>query len=218
MYCWQCGVKAGGNFCFQCGSPLKNEADHAAATEPLVPAAWDWEHDICYQHIVQVPEVRAAIASQAASTKAGVSSETFLEICDKLIPGPVSYAGVADVAQPFWAALGVRTGKERTETIDVPSGRTLGRALCSLARHGQTLQRVKQGETGCVLTATLPPSICTLPGNLTISLTQKGQRTAVTATTVVPGQAFDWGASQRCLARLFEDLQVAPATNCRLTA
>lgn len=202
MFCSECGVEASGKFCFNCGSPL-----HAggAAVEPI--AEIDWQHDPRYELVLRVESVRETIARHAAGAKQGMSGEALLAICDKIVSSPVSLEGIASVVQPIYASWGVRTGKDRTERIEAPIGRAIARTLCSLAAQNQTVQGVEQAETGCVLTAELPSNIWSFAGELKVSLLADGEATQVAAATNIPGQMYDWGKSQRCLAQLFADLQ-----------
>ncbi len=204
MFCSQCGVKASGNFCFQCGHRLQSAIEHAA--DGFVPAIVAWEDDAVYERVAANVEVRTAIASHAAQARPGLSADALMEIADKVVPIGVSYSAVTAVAQPMWASLGVRTGKERTETLVEPIGRVLAKVLCSLATHQQTVQRVEQAEQGCTILAELPSSIWAMKGELSITLARQDKQCVVTAATNIPGQAFDWGLSQRCLEALFVDL------------
>ncbi len=217
MFCSECGVKASGKFCFNCGNPLQAAM---ASLSPL-PAGFDWENDARYENIVRVEAVRAVIAGHAAGATKGLSGEALLAIYDKIVSSPVSFEGIASVVQPLYAKWGVRTGKDRTETIDAPIGRAIARALCSLASKGQAIQGVEQGEDGCLLTAELPSSVTSFQGELKISLQRAGDGTHVAAATHIPGQVYDWGKSNRSLDRLFADLrqdQGLPASNKRQAA
>lgn len=203
MFCSECGVEASGKFCFNCGSPLQV----ATAKLPPLPVGFDWENDARYENIVRVDKVRAVVAGHAAGASKGLSGEALLAICDKIVSSPVSFEGIASVVQPLYAKWGVRTGKDRTATIDAPIGRAIARALCSLAKQGQAIEGVEQGEDGCLLTAELPSSVTSFQGELKISLRRADGGTHVAAATNIPGQVYDWGKSQRCLAQLFTDLR-----------
>ncbi|RCS49349.1 hypothetical protein DTL42_12515 [Bremerella cremea] len=208
MFCSHCGVKASGNFCFQCGSSLHGEAEVVTADEDsLVSATLAWEFDPSYENVVAVKEVRAVIASHAKQACPGLSAEQFFDIVDKVVPVGVSYSGLAAIAQPLWASWGVRTGKERSEVLPVPIGVAIARTMCSLARNKQNLEEVEQHRDGCAIAAELPSSVWAMKGELKVRLVQQEQGTLVTAATNIPGQAFDWGKSVRCLGVLFTDLQ-----------
>jgi hypothetical protein len=205
MFCSQCGARANGKFCHQCGSPLPlpggiPSAD-IAANEP-----GDWEQDGRYENIVRVEAVRTVIARHAASAPKGISGEAILALYDKIVSSPVPLESLAAIVQPLYESWGIRCGKERTERIAAPIGRVIARLLCSFARQGHTFHSAQQLDLGNVLTAELPSSVCSLKGKLTVSLQRSEAGTLVAATTVIPGQMYDWGKSNRCLEHLFADL------------
>ena len=110
------------------------------------------------------------------------------------------------VAQPLLTQLGIETGKQRTEGVAAPPGRVLVRALCSLARHGQSLRSVVQAEDGCLLEAVLPSDLFSLEGELLVGVRRVGEQAEVAATVHIGGQIYDWGKSKHCLEQLFSDL------------
>ena len=136
-----------------------------------------------------------------------MSGEEVLALYDKIIASPIPLERLAGVVQPLYARWGIRTGKQRTETIGAPIGRTIARTLCCFAKHGQTFLHAKQGDTGCVLTAELPSSICALKGEFRVSLSRCDTGTDVAAAIEIPGQAFDWGKCRRCLDEFFKDVR-----------
>jgi hypothetical protein len=135
-----------------------------------------------------------------------MTGEQFLALADKLVPLGVPLEGLVAVAQPLYARLGIKTGKERADQVPAPVGQVIVRALCSLARHGQTLRGVTQAADGCLLEATLPSDLFSLEGTLLVSVRRSGSQTAVSGATQIGGQLFDWGKSNRCLDQLFMDL------------
>lgn len=209
MFCSHCGVKASGKFCFQCGCALQSpDASLSIATaETATIDEIDWEHEVCYDKIIRVEEVRATIARHATSAPKGLSGEALLALYDKFVTSPVPLERLASIVQPLYDSWGIRTGKERVAIIEVPIGRAIARTLCSLAKHGQLLENTDQTESGCILSAELPSSVCSLKGKLMISLTKRGECTQIEAMTNIPGQMYDWGKSQRCLDTLFNDLK-----------
>ena len=211
MFCSQCGVKASGRFCHSCGSPLvRAESDSVLTTAEKADAedsTENWEEDPLYENIVRVESVRSVIAQHAASAPKGISGEAILAIYDKVIQSPIPLERLAAVVQPLYASWGIHTGKDRTHLMTIPIGRAIARTLCSLAKHGQTLQNVVQHKDGCVVHADLPSSICALKGILKISLQRRESGTQIAASTDIPGQLFDWGKSNRCLEQLFHDLR-----------
>lgn len=208
MYCSQCGVKATGRFCHQCGSPLQTpDASLTPGDDDSPSDQADWEQDARYEQIVRVAAVRTVIARHAAAAPKGLSGEAILALYDRIVASPIPLEKLAAVVQPLYASWGIRTGKERTEVVGIPIGRAIARTLCSFARHGQTFHGAEQSAAGCALTADLPSSVCALKGTLTISLVRHRQQTRVAASTDIPGQMYDWGKSHRSLDQLFSDLK-----------
>jgi len=223
MFCSQCGVKATGKFCHQCGSPLHSDdaglivLEQDVALEPV-----DWEQDARYENIIRVEMVRRVIAHHAANAPKGVSGEAILALYDKVMSSPIPLESLAGVLQPLYESWGIRTGKERGGWIAAPIGRAIARTLCSFAKHSQTFQTAEQHDAGCILTAELPSSVCALKGKLTISLLRREQQTYISATTAIPGQLYDWGKSNRCLEQFFNEVQtdlgLPPSLNQRRVA
>jgi hypothetical protein len=228
MYCSECGKPATGKFCSNCGSPLAGSPAVAitatTAPPPLpvthfvagsVPAPHvpfvDWELEWRYEELVKVPEVQQTIERHIKMARTPISAEQFTKFADRVLQNPVPTDKLAAFAQPIMGSFGIRTGKERSATIDVPIGRGMLRVLCSLARHGQSLRGVKQGPEGCVFDALLPSDPMSLEGDLTVSVQRRNSKTEVTAATNITGQIYDWGKSRRCLDVFFGDLQLDPA-------
>ena len=210
MFCSECGKQIHGKFCCHCGSPLS--ARSAADATPTVDAVdIDWNTEVRYALLMRDPQVRAAIDQHARLAPKRMSAEQFLAIADKLIPQPVSMEAVAALAQPLWAKLGMRTGKELAGHVDAPVARVIVRALCSLARRGQPLKTASQGEHGCSLEAELPSDVFSMAGSLHVTLWRTDRGTGVSANTNIDGQWTDWGKSRRCLEQLLRDLQQSDA-------
>jgi hypothetical protein len=208
MFCSECGKPAQGKFCCHCGSPL---ALPIAAVEPaadlapieLVP---DWDHEIRYETILKFPGVRSKIERHASQAPKRMSGEKFLSLADKVMQVGVPMEGMAVAAQALWSHLGIKTGKQRAQQVAAPAGQVLVRALCSLARHGQSLRCVTQADDGCLLEAALPSDLFSLEGDLLVSVRRAGKLAQVDATTHIAGQMMDWGKSNRALDQLFHDL------------
>lgn len=201
MYCSECGQQVLSKFCTHCGTAAGTVP--SAAPAELVP---DWDEEVSYAAILQFPGVRDEIERHAGLATRSLTGEQFLALADKVVPLGVSLEGVAQVAQQLWTRLGVKTGKHRCQQVSSPFSRVLVRTLCSLARRGQSLRRVTQAADGCMLESALPSDLCSLQGELLVTLKKHGPGTEVRATAQIPGQIFDWGKSQRCLERLFGDL------------
>lgn len=200
MFCSNCGAKAHGNFCSQCGCALQfGEASANSATQE------NWENDSQVENILRVPEVRTAIAQNASNAVKGVSAEAIFALYDKIIASPIPMERIANVIQPLYDSWGIRVGKERVELLHLPIGRVIAKTLCSFAKHNQSFQTAHQIEHGCLLIAELPSSFCSLKGKLQVKLILQGDRTRVEASTIIPGQVYDWGKSNRCLEQFFSD-------------
>jgi hypothetical protein len=205
MFCSNCGAEVSGNFCAKCGAPLKNVPDSSAVITQ------DWSREVRYEYLIRIPDVRDMISRHAAMAKKGLSGEQFLAFSDKVIPLGFSLEKLGSVLQPISAQLGIKTGKECSETLAIPPGTVIVTTLCSLARHGQALQQVQQFENGCLLEATLPSDMWSFEGVLYVSVREVGTGTRVDGATKIKGQLFDWGKSNRCLETLFADIRATPA-------
>lgn len=203
MFCSNCGVQASGNFCSGCGHRLV-----AVESAPPVPVG-DWEDDVDPKTLLERPEVRAMIERSAAQAKKPVPVEEYFKLYDKLGVLPISAGTLVGIAQPFWAKLGVKTGKSRTESIAAPTGCVLAALFCSLARNGRKVLDTQRGSDGCVVTAELPSDLFSMAGELVVAVQRVPGGTKVEAATSIKGQYFDWGKSTRCLNELFDDLRSA---------
>jgi hypothetical protein len=232
MYCSECGKPAAGKFCSNCGTPLTAASTAVSVAAPVstpstgvasVPPAphlpfasdtvlvVDWENEWRYDELIKVPEVWQIIERHTKMARTPMSGEQFAKIADKILQNPLPSDKLAAFAQPIFGSFGIRTGKERSALIDAPIGRAMLRVLCSLARHGQSLRRVKQDSDGCVFDAMLPSDPMSLEGDLIVSVRRRNSRTEVMASTNITGQIYDWGKSRRCLDVFFDDLQLDPA-------
>lgn len=170
----------------------------------ILPVA-GWDNEVRYEVLLAVPEVRDRLAKCRGRATKSMTGEEWLGLYDKAfnpIPG-VSLKTVASVVAPIYAKLGVRTGKTRAEDLHQPIGSTIVDVLCALAESGLPLNEVHQGETGCVIEASLPSDLLSFEGRLVITVERTTSGTRVEAATNIPGQWFDWGKSSRCLESLF---------------
>jgi hypothetical protein len=206
MYCHQCGAKTYGKYCSKCGTKL------ITVDSNLEPPPQDWANEIRYEVLLSIPEVRDLVARHASQAQKRMSADDFLELCDKAfvpITG-VSLAKVGAIVQPIYATLGIKTGKIRKELFTEPVGKALIAAICSLARHGQSLNKVEQGEDGCLLKAGIPSDIWSFRGDILVTIQHQEQGSSVEATTIIKGQLYDWGKSKRILTELFDDIKNLP--------
>ncbi len=229
MFCSDCGSKANGKFCWNCGAALHQPA--TAACDPLPieefledpdtdrvvllsdveirSADPDWSHEVRYEVLRKHLAVQKLIAHHAAMAPTRISGEKFLQICAPLTGG-VALDKVATVSQSLYSSMGIATGQSRSASIPRPVGSALVALLCSMARQGLTLKQVDQASDGCVIQAELPSDLWSLAGSLVITVQRAGQETTIEATTRIGGQWMDWGKSRRCLDRLFSDVETLP--------
>ncbi|HEY0154132.1 MAG TPA: hypothetical protein VGB92_19115 [Longimicrobium sp.] len=158
------------------------------------------------------PEARELVARHAAQAGKRLTGEEFLKAFDKpfsaLAGIPIS--PIATVAQKVNARLGVKTGKERVATIDRPARETFLALLCSLARNGQLVRALHTATDGCVVEAVLPSDMFAFEGTILVTLRRADPGTEVRASTIIPGQLFDWGKSNACLDTLLTDMRNIP--------
>lgn len=203
MYCVNCGLKLSGRFCAGCGTPVASVAE----AQDIIPIG-DWQHEVRYAALLCFPEVRQRLANVPECAKT-ISGEEWMELYDKAfkpITG-VSVQTIAKIAAPIYAKMGVKTGKKKTSVFAEPPGQVIVDVLCALARNGLPLVKVHQGQSGCVIEAKLPSDLWALEGQVVVTIEGIGEGTKVEAATNIPGQLFDWGKSNRCLEKLFDDVK-----------
>ncbi len=211
MYCSHCGAKAANKFCANCGQPLDGlPANSIACVEPVAAMLSDWREETRYDELLRHSAVRERIEAAASGAKKGMTGEAWLELFDKAYEPLVGIklSTVASIVNPLYARLGIQTGKERSEWLDLSIGVAIVNALCSLARYNRTLKTVHPASDGCVIEATLPSDIWSFAGDLIITIQQRGTGAQIDAATKIPGQFYDWGKSAKCLEQLFDDLRV----------
>lgn len=208
MFCSNCGSEASGNFCSACGVQLLSD-DGAVPT-----AKTDWFSEVRYDAVLNVPEVREKITANSRLAPNRMSGEQFLEACDEalsLVPG-VSLTKIAATAHELYSKMGIKTGKSRTGFFNSPPGKVIAGILCSLARRGHTVRNVQQGSDGCLIEAAVSSDMWSFEGTMIIKVEAMDKGVLVEAETVVKGQLFDWGKSNRNLNDLFNDLSVEIST------
>ncbi len=207
MYCYQCGAELHGDYCSHCGA----KQIIADGARKLLPQSW--AEEIRYEVLLRQPDVRKLIVHYASQAhQRSMSADDFLKLCDNIfvLHTGVSLAKIGAIVQPIYAALGIKTGKVREEILAKPSGKVLVAIICSLARHGQPLNKVEQGQDSCLFKAGLPSDMWSFSGDLVITIKRQKQATSVQAVTVIKGQLFDWGKSKRILTELFDDIKSLP--------
>jgi hypothetical protein len=218
MYCSQCGAKATGKFCSQCGAKLvpadlRHEAVDSEMRDGKADLQGDWSQVTDYEQLLRYSQVRERIAHAASQSTARLTGEEFLKLCEKalapLTQTPIPFTAIAKIGQPLNASLGIKTGKQRSESFQLPPGLVLVSVLCSLARHGMKLKHARQIDDGCVLEAEMGSDMFALAGNLTVTVRRQAGGTLVEAATHIPGQLFDWGKSARCLEQIIHEARSA---------
>lgn len=200
MFCSNCGAEASGNFCAKCGSPLNAEAFASAA--PLQ----DWSREVRYDTLIRIPEIRNLIARAAATRKKRMSGEEFLAAAEKLLAVPAPLAIIGTVGGKLSEFIGIKTGKERSETFQIPPGKAIVATLCALASSGQEIRRVQQFADGCLIEATIPSDMWSFEGTFYVRIRGNSHQSQIDATTKI-SQLYDWGKSKRFLNRLFLALE-----------
>ena len=185
MFCSNCGAEVSGNFCSKCGAPLTDVSPSSRGVTQ------DWSREVRYEMLIRIPEVRDMISRHAAMAKKSLSGEEFMAFFDKIIPLGFPLEKLGAISQTIGAQLGIKTGKVCAETLAMPPGTVIVTALCSLARHGQVLQQVRQFEDGCLLEATLPSDIWSLEGTFYVGVRKVGKGTYVDGTTNRKGELWD---------------------------
>jgi hypothetical protein len=162
--------------------------------------------------VARSPQARELVSRYAAQAQRRMSGEEFLKMFDKTFRkmAGVPISSLATVAQAVYVRMGVKTGKERTATIDRPVREAFLALLCSLARNGQLMRAFHPATDGCVVEAALPSDLWSFEGTVLVTLQPAGEGTRVRASTVVRGQLFDWGKSDRCLETLLTDMRNIP--------
>jgi hypothetical protein len=223
MYCSHCGVKAAGNFCHSCGAMLAAHAPRIVIqNEPLIPAQdelvplpneplGDWQQEVCYARLLLHEPVRQAIARAGKQRGVSITGEQLLAAFDVISPVGFSLEKLAGLINPLYSKWGIKTGKSATQRFSLPPGRVLAALLCSFAAQGIELTQVDQAEDGCVLTGTIPSTICSFAGELVVSVHRESAFTSVEAAAKIPGAWYDWGKSKRILDHLFHEAQAFAA-------
>lgn len=165
-----------------------------------------WTESINFREIMAVPEIRRLIDDNVRAYKPSMSGEEFLGKAEKLIGAGVPLKLIGDVVAPLYAKMGVKTGKSVSVTLSLPPGRAIAAALCSMARHGQTLDQAEQATDGLALTAQIPSDIWSFKGSIVCAFARSGDGTKLDAATTIPGQMYDWGKSERLLKALQSEI------------
>jgi hypothetical protein len=207
VYCSNCGTKAEGRYCFNCGSPLIND----------LPSDFDWTGTLDYSTLRRVQAVRDRIAQCADGARAKLSAEKFIEYCDTalkpLIGIPIPLKPITELVTPLvlpiYSRLGINVEKAQVRDFRIAPGVALVTALCFLARQSMEVVRVHQLPRACVIEARIPSDMWSWAGSLVMTVTHEDERVKVEAASIIKGQKYDWGKSNRLLRELFADLDSA---------
>lgn len=209
MFCTHCGrqLEDRDRFCAACGAPLSADA---VPQSQSVSRDLDWRSSRDFREILAHPEVQARIRRVAGSTPGGMSADDWLKMAQPLM----SLAGakslklttLKDSAVSFYEKLGVTTERNLQRSFEASFGEILAAALCSLAARNQPITDIESAEDGCVLAARAPSSLWSWEGTLALVFEIRSDGTQLTATSIVPGRAFDWGGKNKRLETLFDDI------------
>lgn len=214
MYCYNCGTKAEGRFCWKCGTrvDMGPGAGEVPAQRPEVLPSTSGAGQLDLAAVARSAAVRELVGQYAAQARRRISGEEFLKAFDKPFTAAIGIpiSPIALIAQPIYARMGVQTGKERVAHIPRTARDTFIAVLCSLASNGQLVRALHAGTDGFMIEAVLPSDMWAFEGTILVTLRQAGPDTEVRASTVIKGQIFDWGKSNACLDTLLTDAQNIP--------
>lgn len=192
MFCRNCGKEIVGRYCSYCGIPIVKDKIR------------DYDS---YSALISDDRCKRIIASEAMKGQSGMSADEFLKLASKIIPTKLPMELMGNMGKEFWTSLGLKTGKKKSITLPYCYAYALLATLCSLARHKMTLQSISEAKGLCGIEATLPSSVWSWEGKINIAIRSQGDRIEIHAETIIPGQYFDWGKSQRALDALFNEIK-----------
>ena len=207
MYCSDCGVKATGKFCHNCGS-LLHVADAAldVQREEIAPSKCKLGRRSPIRNIVTVDAVRKVISRHAENAPKIVSGEAILAVYDKVVSSPIPLEKLAAIVQPLYDSWGIRTGKNALNcSMPRSAAPSLGHSV-HWRGWAETDER-RTARSRMYPECRVAVFSCALKGTVSISLQSRELWTHVIATTTIPGQLYDWGKSNRCLEHLFNDIR-----------
>jgi hypothetical protein len=205
MFCSNCGKSATGKFCSNCGRPLVG----AAPTEAEPVLEFDWHESFDYEAILRMPEVQTRLNRAANRATEGVTSESVLEGCESLfgaMTGGVPLKLVAAISQPLATKLGFKIHKSHAVPLMKAPGEVIVELLFCFAQHGIKVTEATHQPGRCELRGAVPRSVWAFNSNLSATIERAPTGVLLTIGIEVPGQKYDWGASQRLLDQLFGEL------------
>jgi len=218
MFCTQCGLQAGSEdkFCRQCGGKLDPGIVKTESNVSLVPPDgdehFDWRNSYDVRRIIEHPHVKSRIERVAGEHPEGISAEEFMKLFDPALavagaPG-LSFDAINKITAPMRKSIGSKT-RQAKKGFKSTFSETLVATLCSLASRNQPLIGIATTELGCQIDATMPSSMLTYKGDITLELERVPDKgTLLTAMIDLPGPKFntDWGKCKRAFNDLFEDV------------
>lgn len=204
MYCSNCGAKAAGKFCSECGHRLGT----ATESDPVV----DWESSIDLAVVKHVPEVVDKIAMAEVRAEKRLQGNELLGLFDKVmtpLTGGLTVKTTAKITTPITSAMGFKTSKACSEFLVLPPGRVLANVLIAMAEFGHKLSKVDQKPDSCTLTAEIPADLCSVDGTLKITVNPSEGGTWLSLEAIVAGQWYDWGKCQRRIGEMLKAVNEA---------
>ena len=223
MFCVHCGADGAVKFCARCGKSQASDNSQAVTGDEIpsgpvdVPKLADpaelvelhvpWTETLDYANLLSQDEPRERIASAAKMAENNLSGDDFLAVLDAVSPIGVSWSKLTGAIVPIFDKLGFHTSQQSQGLFDASPGRVLLAALCTLASRSLTIRDVHQGDNECSVVADIPLGIITNPGQLVAIFELAGPAVAVSLSTRIKGQWYDWGKSKRMIDDIYAGIQ-----------
>jgi hypothetical protein len=211
MFCTECGadIAREQRFCGNCGAPVGTMGKSVPGDSPTTLQPHEWAESVDFRTVVNNPSVHQQINRAAGMYEKGMSASEFLKATEPLlnaIGAGVPLRIMGELLPGWYGRMGIRTGKSDARDLALPPGRIIAAVLCSFAARSQALVEGLQATDGCAFKARMPSSMWHFGGELSVVVTARTDAVRVEAATHIPGQLYDWGASQQAIAALFEDI------------
>ncbi|WP_432929192.1 hypothetical protein ACQPZZ_04430 [Microbispora sp. CA-135349] len=175
------------------------------------PDGWKTEHRL--SHLMSYPYVSFLIQQAAQGAQKQISAEKFLAVVGGSIGaatgmpllGTMFQAG--SVLAQLYGAMGVKVQKSRRASYQRPIGQVIVALLCALARGGYSVNQALQDSSGCAIKAHLPSSWLSWKGTISAAVAGDANRTYLEVGIHIPGQAYDWGRSNKILVSMFSEIE-----------
>ncbi|MEO6832720.1 MAG: zinc ribbon domain-containing protein [Chitinophagaceae bacterium] len=203
MYCAICGKPVSGNFCANCGTPVAGSSESKPPTSTL-----HWEEETTIPALLANPEVATLIKYYAGQAEKKLDADDYLSIFDTIMkPGGISLKKLADISVPIFEKMGVNTAHSTVHTLPFGLHESIIRCVCAIAKEGLPVSKIDLAENGLVLVATIPSDLWSWAGEMAVTIEALGTQTQVNIHTVIKGQLYDWGKSNRRMERLIADME-----------